>query len=49
MQCGFEELAAGGRGGGKPGFQLAAQRQQFVHLRHDAVLECGTCWNAGRS
>ena len=37
MQSGFEELAASGSGGGELGFQLVAQRHEFVHLCDDAA------------
>ena len=38
MQHGFEQVAAVGFGGGKLGFQLVAQRHQFIDLGDDAVL-----------
>ena len=38
MQYGFQQAAAVGLGGGELGFQLVAQRHQFVHLGDDAVL-----------
>ena len=42
VEGGFEELTASGCAGGEAGFRLVAQRHQFVHLRHDPVLNWGT-------
>lgn len=38
VQEGFEEVGAGGGGGGEAGFQLIAECHQGIDLGHDSVL-----------
>ena len=47
VQHGFQQAAAVGFGGGELGFQLVAQRHQFVYFGDDAVL-LGEGWEGNR-